>query len=46
MWYVKSIDNQGEIKLYEHLTRQQASVIHKNEWMDGKSVTSGKMKNH
>jgi hypothetical protein len=44
MWYVKSIDNRGETTLYEHLTQRQASDIHKNEWMDGKSVVSGKMK--
>jgi hypothetical protein len=44
MWYVKAIDPQGETKLYEHLSKHQASLIHKQEYLDGATVVSGKMK--
>lgn len=46
MWYVKSINNRGEKNLYEGLTQQQAAEIHKNEFMDGNTVVSGRMKNN
>lgn len=45
MWYVKSINNRGETTVYEGLTREQAADIHKDEFMNGNTVVSGKMKN-